>query len=446
MKETYPYPYFVTDSSSPGYVVLDDLDFNDSHEGFDDVSLPSIFTSYDIANEIDFLRDVRHLPLERRRDYLESNIKGFVSEFAGKVPHKTISGILTVDGNLEIAGFDMGEMMRDTAELAGPRSREWHERQGMKEVYKRLMDGYLDGANRVAWVSPSKSRKAKYGMVMYFELGDYDEALGGLKITERIIRYDEQYGNFAQSRRIYASLNGLAKYESRLTMSTLKTDRDFLLNPVAFAGNAEIDDEILQSTFGYSREDVEYVHHFEETVQRELRPLINTYTSVALALSEGQYDDPELGYRYLEDVLGAIFNGARIIHEQLLDQQTHVGYDLDFVQFGFAPEGDDYRHQIMALRDARPLVLEDGSNCDVPERYVSVADIYLGLSHGLSVQNILEKKSWKYSIGKCRDKKEKGCGRKNVLVGPCQFCKSCEKRIEEEGLLVAALTGVASNS
>ena len=322
----------------------------------------SIFTTYDITNEVDFLARHRHLPLGRRKHYVEQNLLKFAGEFAAEVSYQNIPGVLTLDGKLEIAGFDVGAMAAETAELNAAGHRERAEFQGIQKVAQLMQKGMRKGAEpeniRVMWISPPKSPETNYGLGFYFQVGCYDEQLQGYQVTEKILRYDEKFGNLQQSKRVYTELQ--SKAGQPWSAHHLNSSADFLLEPILFYGDAALDREIMEDVFNIESDDIHFTREFERRVLGELQPLIHGYVALALEIADGKTQPTKGQTKELEETLERIFYWSKEIDKRM-QERGQIPYNEKYVDIYDSRAETQFRQ----AHASGEIMLMSGTNCAI---------------------------------------------------------------------------------
>jgi hypothetical protein len=322
----------------------------------------SIFDSYDVENEVRFIGKHTELPQPRLERYIKENILKFTSEFAAKVPAQRLPGTISRDGRFDIAGFDMTEMTAETAEMIEAGSREKAEYVGMTRATRLLQQGIRQAKKpetvRVAWSSPSK-KDTNYSILFYFEVGAYDEAMQGYPVIEKILRYDEKYGDLRKSRRVYTELQSLANQP--WSGHRLKTDVDFLHEPILLYGDERTDRHVMENICGIDMGDVDFTQEFEARVMSKLGPLIHGYTSLALSMADGRIPMTSVHLKKLEDSLGRIYYWSKEIAKLMKSEQlepTNLAASMHIDVYD-----DKADEQYRAARDRGELVTEDGTSC-----------------------------------------------------------------------------------
>lgn len=321
----------------------------------------SIYSTYDVENEVDFLRRHSELPEARKAWYIEENLLKFASEFAAEVPVQRLPGVITHDGRFDIAGVDMVDMTAETSALAEAGPRERAEHSGLIRVVGLLQQGMSQSQSpesiRVAWSSPCKGADTNYSILFYFQVGSYDEGLGGHPVTQRILRYDEKYGNFARSKKIYSGVQSLANQP--WTSHQFSTAEDFLNEPILFEGNEAIDNYVIEELCGIDPNALRFTQEFEQRVSQDLQPLIHGYVSLALSMAQGRLEVTPRRLQELEDGLGRIFYWSKQIADYMKSDRYSVAPTGMIVDVFDVKADDRYR----AARDRGELTTDSGTSC-----------------------------------------------------------------------------------
>lgn len=239
----------------------------------------SIFSYYDVSNEINFIKGIQEtVPLRDRRYIVRENVNRFLGEFAGKVPYTTIAYTRT-DQGLSYAGIDLMDSYRKTAHLSGVGSREEDELIG----YEKIAATMAAGATSATWISPPKI--ADYGFVFHFQRDPESN-----HIREYILRYDEQQGELGTSASIQNEVAPDRVFD---------IDTEYLHNPhIGFGG--ELDIAQVMKGVGICDKEIQSSQMFEKHVRAELSGWVNWYSD---AIEAGEKETAEL-------LLTAIFNRA----------------------------------------------------------------------------------------------------------------------------------------
>ena len=288
------------------------------------------------------------------------------------MPYQKVPGVITRQGIFEVAGFDMTHMTEETAALAAAGPREAAEYRGMCRVTKLLQEGVRQAHDpttvRVVQFSPAKDLKTNYGLCIYYEVGAYDNQLQGHRVTEKILRYDEDYGDTRASRKLYAHVQH--KAQQPINAFHLHSGADFLLNPILMYSNARLDREIMQDVFHVDTSDIDFTEEFEKRALRELQPLFHGYISLALGIVSGQIQASEAQVKELEGTLSRIFYWSKEIGKRMKERGL-IGENEKYVDI-YAY--DAYMHYRQA-RDRGELVLHNGTNCPTVKRSIySIAE------------------------------------------------------------------------
>lgn len=323
----------------------------------------SIYSTYDVENEVDFLRRHSELPEARKAWYINENILKFVSEFAAEVSVQRLPGVITRDGRFDIAGVDMVDMTAETSALEGAGSRERAEYTGLTRVVKLLQQGVDQSESpesvRAAWASPCKGPDTNYSILFYFQVGSYDESLGGHPVVQRILRYDEKHGNFARTKKIYSGVQSLANQP--WSSHQFSSAADFLNEPILLEGDEDIDRYIIEDLCGIDPYAFEFTQAFERRVSQDLEPLIHGYVSLALSMAQGRLEVTPDRLQELEDGLGKVFYWSKQIADYMKSDR-YVVAETDMIVDVFDEKADE---QYRTARDRGELTIDGGTSCPV---------------------------------------------------------------------------------
>lgn len=394
----------------------------------------SLFDHYSVAEEIEFLKRMNHLPLEEQQFYIHENILGFLGEYAGKIPYKKISYILR-NGSLYYTGIKMLDMYKKTLEIAPIGSREHYEIEGMRQIEKAFAGEY-GAVNTATVLSPPKIDN--YSFAFHFVKGLNDSRLQGIPVTTYVLQYPERMGAIANSKKIAKAISLDANIENSYNTTT-----DFLMGPfLAYNSDSKQELERLLQITGIDKEAIKKSQLFEGLVQKEMKEWMEQYFNNIYDLSHMYPGTDE--YRGMEKeaekLLGALYNRSRELKERI-DNSLQLGrihITSEEIYTSFVKTQVSYHsfdlQEINYYAQKQPLTVTGGS-CPVTKRrdgisrYLSSFDIQTALSSGITLDTLFsvsgDEKDWDYHTGDCVV-----CRTKNTDVGPCNICKTCEKTFD----------------
>ncbi|CAN5151354.1 hypothetical protein BH09PAT2_BH09PAT2_00870 [soil metagenome] len=370
------------------------ISVKDNNEYKKDAELrQSIFESYDPFNEAERLQKLSHLSPELQQYYISENLLSYFEEFAAEIRIKKLSGVIKIDGAIEMLGTNVTEMYKHSAQLAGQGSREDKEGRGLDMI----ASGILAGNNRALWVSPPKV--ADYGFVFTIVADDYDEQLGGRPFRELLLRYDEPIDSINESKGIYQTLKEKSGNDSPHS-STFSSADDFLEHPLLYSHNTYEDLNDLYELLHISDQDAEKSEVFRKELRPYIEPMMAEYTNIVRHMSAYDLSTKTEQLQMLEDqckvLIGGMFNTARIInrkqdgslvkaeqHEEdniLLDQLNNEYTTRDMLYI--------YAQQLSQRED---LTIVGGSNCAVTRSFGSSENAFLeAVSMGIPITSVAQ--------------------------------------------------------
>lgn len=159
----------------------------------------SIFTYYSIPNEIEFLRKTEGLSHERKKYYIEENVKRFLGEFVGKVPYTTIPYEIDEKG-FSYADMHVMDSYNNASALGEERERA--ENDGFAQIEAEMIQSLrspLELQTTAFWISPPKI--ADYGFVFVMK------PEGNGKVKEYILRYPEKQTDLSLSAQLFQAMS-----------------------------------------------------------------------------------------------------------------------------------------------------------------------------------------------------------------------------------------------
>ena len=249
-----------------------------------------------------------HSP-ELQRHYLRENMITFLTEHAGKIPIRTLSGFMHEDGRMEILRTDiigMAERAYSTRiqtlqqQYGGmipshiaQEVREKYELEGLKKVGSALR-----GADtRADVVSPPKG--ADYHMVFSFERGAYQPDLKGWPLYEYVFTIPDEPDSLeksSQTARLIASRYG--KHSQNST-----SWKEYLSQPITGATRSSTDLLDTAAHLGYTEEDIQYSKDYDSRLRSVLSGRVEQYVA---ALEEAAalriQNNPELQSLYSKTI------------------------------------------------------------------------------------------------------------------------------------------------
>ncbi len=394
IQSTFPQPDYVADYYSqdelPSLQV--DLQTESIKTTKQEEFTQSIYESYNAFNEAERIQKLQHLTSEEQAYYISENIISYLEEFVGEIRIKKLAGVLRDDGSMEMLGTNVTDMYNNAAWLAGPTSREYAEKLGLDAIVQQINKGN----NRAIWISPPKL--ADYGFAFTFMVDDYDDRLGGRPFREMLLRYDEDLESLETSRLVHSSLVNRIGVEAP-SSNSFASHTDFLAHPLVYSHDDFKDIEALYQYLNISPEDVRKSEEFRLQVSPIIDQYIKQYTALIQEMSQYDLSHPDTDFRMLEkdanDIIGAIFNIARIIHRRMnSDYSSYDKAEQDIRTLSMLSGPIDMMEMARHMAQYEELVISGGSNCAVTERSAGlleqdvIGSMNSGLSFGDSMQAI----------------------------------------------------------
>lgn len=381
----------------------------------------SIFEYYSVENDRAFVRD--HCPDKLQAcSYVEGNIRNFLHEFVNHTDIARVSYFLAADRFYYLGIQDaVGESYKKTAHQRGEASREQAEWKGFHMLEHAFARQEADTA---FWISPPSDEEGfgDYGFMFVFVKED------GGRITEYIVRYPEKKGSLLMSLKLseYIGHSGYRYSDDDNLIFPQKTEKDFLESPFLFKsdGSSMNLDNVL-SRLGFTLESLEEAYAFDALISRELGGWIRQY---AKTIMEGDSDSATIEEG--KKLLTAIYNRTGILKQWLRegdkDKRTYLLSNTVLPESRFGYPSD---HTLIAYFSSKKALVEGGGSCPVSRFSSSISSSLSDFSGKVdySEATLLTegKNGWSYREGECRE-----CKKKDVLVGPCDLCTTCELKYD----------------
>ncbi len=231
----------------------------------------SILTYYSIPNEIEFLRKAEGLSHERKKYYIEENVKRFLGEFVGKVPYTTIPYEIDAKG-FSYADMHVMDSYNNASALGGERERA--ENDGFAQIEAEMIQSLhspLELQTTAFWISPPKI--ADYGFVFVMK------PEGNGKVKEYILRYPEKQTDLSLSTQLFQTIS----QDSFAPPDTNAFLRSPLFGKRRYSFNQDLN-QIMQ-IIGISDSEIIKSQRFERAVEQNLGTWIAQFADLIIDVS-----------------------------------------------------------------------------------------------------------------------------------------------------------------
>jgi len=371
----------------------------------------SIFKYYSVKNEFDFLKSADELTPEGQTFYVEENVKRYLGEFVGKIPYTTIRYEMD-DGGFTFAGMHVMDSYKKAAEMSH-RSREQAEVAGFQIIEDTLLNKGKEQhpPNAAYWISPPKDWS--YGFIFILK-----KDKGG-RITESILRYPENQGEFVRS-------NALMQVFQPNSPEIQNSD-DFLFSPqFGFEEqNSHGDLDRIMQCIGIDEEKITQSHYFEERIEKTLSSWIHEYAKRIIQLSTK--DRMDIDYDWQTEQAEILLLS---IYQQAQDIMRLFPYHTSSSMLAHAISQDEnvFSQELLGIHAAqlkkqKNLPQAEGGSCpvindaqnmtDPVSQFVSNHDVVNALKAGKKLEDILNGESSEKKLLECKCPK---CEHKVVAV------------------------------
>lgn len=337
----------------------------------------SIFSYYSIPNEITFLQKAEGLTQERKKYYIEENVRRFLAEFVGKVPYTTIPYEIDSQG-FSYANMHVMDSYNNATLLGG--EREQAENVGFSQIEAEMIQSLhapQELQTTAFWISPPKI--ADYGFVFVMK------PEGNGKVKEYILRYPEKQTDLTKSAQLYQriSQDNLAPQDTN----------SFLRSPLfgKLGEHFDFDLHQIMQMIGISNEKIEQSRNFEMQVDQKLGSWIAQFANSIILVTEHGRTPTVEDITQCKLLLLSIYQQAQeIVSLQLYGNAMHeLSEYFDIPQSRFSWDKLAGYATIFAINSNLPTAdagscpaLEDGNaSLDPVARYISNHDIITQLRH-----------------------------------------------------------------
>jgi len=373
------------------------------------------------------------LGFKQAHEYLLDQQAHFLEEFVGKVPLQEHRYFFDKNEGMKAIGMVRPAAAEywDLAEKSGVNSREWADAVGFSLIDKAFL---TNTANIAYWISPPSiglKGFGNYGFLFVFKKEKDDQ------VQVKIHRYEKENADLDQSNVIMQFLS------SKHVLNAIDQTEDplrFLQHPLLImgVGGVEISQDITelanlkQVNFVSDKIAVQKTDEFHKSVIEH--PLIKTwmsdYVQNMLVASDDRVDiyTQKAALARAEKIRTAIYNLAQDLQNEPNWAVSNIAFDMHIPEEASAIKLTDP----FAFYSQKPALVIGGGSCPVSSLE---SDFEIALSGGdLLKKGILDYQSateitktktnekWEYHDGDCVH-----CHAKNVRVGPCNICQSCEK-------------------
>ncbi len=297
----------------------------------------SIFTYYSIPNEIEFLRKTEGLSYERKKYYIEENVKRFLGEFVGKVPYTTIPYEIDERG-FSYANMHVMDSYTNAEKLGSERERA--ENNGFSHIEQEMVKSLhmpLELQTTAFWISPPKI--ADYGFVFVMK------PEGNGKVKEYILRYPEKQSDLSISAKLFQEI-GQSDITPNDTNSFLRTP---LFGKRGDSFNADL--MRVMQIIGISDAEITKSQRFESSVDSKLGSWIAQFADsiIGVAQRRGSQSTEEIAeckllllsiYQQARDILSSGKHHADFTPQSQFSWEKLAGYAVVFAHNSNLPTAE----------------------------------------------------------------------------------------------------------
>lgn len=335
---------------------------------------------------------------------LRAQIVSYLDEYRLQVAEHSYR--LALSGN-KICDPFTGEFMTDVTRRSIDRNRferkpfyrEQAELRGLSSGEKQIEN--IKDTGTFFWFSPQGPKEEGYGDYGFAFVGQVNKARNEIRMTG----FRVEHPTIEQFNQAFRELTG---FPSQRTNAV-----EFLESPVVAVKEIPKTkvEEVLEKVFGYFNN--EKTQKINREIVDKTMPFINEFIATSRFSSK---DEKIRDFQIIENLVLEQKRKHRLGHETREDLGSKKLKDLAVV-YSFRPE---------AVAGSCGMTSEVKSNSP------------FGLDSNIFKKRIIGEEDEDYDFNRIGDCIGKSCGRKNINIGPCGLCRSCDQEIKSRRNVLAA--------